>query len=109
MATFKELVRFLDAVDFRILPRVNIDTFRAIATPDISNREVFRCSGSVISITNFLGGFDGQTIKIRGDGNTTITNNANIVTNTAANKLLANGKVYYYTYFSDTKKWYEKE
>jgi hypothetical protein len=109
MATFKEIVRFLDAVEFRILPKFNIDTFKSIATPDISNREVFRCSGSVITITNFLGGSDGQTIKIRGDGNTTISNNTNIATNTGANKLLANNKVYYYTYFSDTKKWYEKE
>lgn len=61
---------------------------------------------SGVTVTNFLGGHEGQTIKCKGDGQTTITNGTNIFTSTGANKLLAANKVYTFTMFSNL--WYEE-
>jgi len=56
------------------------------ATPNVSAGNVFNCTNaSPTTITNFLGGSTGQTITITfQDGNTTIQNNANIVTASGA-------------------------
>ena|SRR5689334_10000104 len=51
------------------------------------------------AVTNFKDGQDNQEIAVLGDGFTTINNNANIQTNTGANKLLTNGLVYHFTKF----------
>lgn len=75
------------------------------ATPDVQNVPYFYSHSSAVTVTNFKHGQDGQTIKILGNGNTTITNNANIKTNTGANKVLAANMVYTFTYFN--KVWYE--
>lgn len=75
--------------------------------PNISGVSIIQGSGSVVSITNFLGGSDGTTLSILGDGTTTVNNNTNIKTNTGANKLLASNKIYRFTYFNQTKLWIE--
>src|SRR6266478_9057604 len=56
------------------------------ATPNVSNGNVFKTNnGAPTTITNFVGGVDSQVITINcGETNTTIQNNANIVTATAA-------------------------
>ena len=53
-----------------------------------------------VTVTNFIHGQEGQTIKILGEGQTTIANNSTIKTNTGANKLLAANKVYTFTLFN---------
>ena len=52
------------------------------ATPDVSNGNIFKTNnGGTTTITNFLNGVDRQVITVNcGDANTTIQNNANIVT-----------------------------
>lgn len=102
-------VTFSGRVSFSVLPVEFTDTFKDLVTPSVSNVNVFKCSGSVTTITNFLSGSDGQTIKILGDGNTTVSNNSNISTNTGANKLLAVNKIYRFTYLQETAHWYEDE
>ncbi len=98
--TFQSLVTFLN------LPRVPTDIFKAVATPNVFGRGVWRSSGSVVTITNFFGGTDGQGISIIGDGTTTIENNSNITTNTGADILLDNELVYRFTYLDSTNHWY---
>lgn len=60
-----------------------------------------------ITITNFLKGQEGQYLRILGDGNTTIADNAFIRTNTGANKLLAADIVYRFSLIEGI--WYEDE
>lgn len=77
------------------------------ATPDVLEMERFKCSDAVVTITNFLHGAEGQSIKILGHSNTTVANNANIQTNTGANKVLVTGLVYTFTLFD--ARWREDE
>jgi hypothetical protein len=88
MKVEREAISFLNVTSFAILPTKRLSKFKNTATPDVSNCEYFLCSGSVVTITNFLNGSKPQRINILGDGSTTIANNANIITNTGANKLL---------------------
>ncbi len=81
------------------------DTLKNIATPSVRNVRVWSCSGAVVTITNFLDGTDNHPISILGDGNTTVSNNATIKTNTGANKLLGANKVYRFTLINNI--WYE--
>lgn len=75
-------------------------------TPIITDAETWIAQNTgPITITNLLGGYDGQQVRILGDGQTTMANNANIVTNTGANKLLASNKFYRFTLHN--KVWYE--
>lgn len=68
------------------------------ATPDVKDVKYFRGTNTApATVTQFINGQQGQTIKILGDGQMTITNGANIKTNTAANKLLAVNKIYTFT------------
>jgi hypothetical protein len=76
-------------------------------TPDVSNLVAIEGSGVVITVTNFLGGIDTQTIRIRGDGTTTIKNNTTIVTNTGVDKLLTLNRIYRFTYFASSSIWIE--
>lgn len=98
---------FVAPVQFSILPRVNITRIKAgVTTPNVQNCSVFLCeNGGALTIVDFLGGADGQDIRIKGDGFTTIANNTKIKTNTAANKLLAANKIYRFTYINGV--WYE--
>lgn len=77
------------------------------ATPSVMDVNAFKCGTAVVTITNFRHGQEGQTIKILGHANTTISNNATIKTNTGANKVLAALKIYTFTMFSNV--WYEDE
>lgn len=94
-----------------ILPTVTVDTFKTSITPIVklvSNLRLIYCNNSIaITVTNFTGGAEGQSIALRGDGNTTIQNNANIVTNTGADKLLTVDKIYRFTLVQG--KWLEDE
>lgn len=97
----------------QILPTILNYTLITTITPTtvkVTDLRVLYFNNSVpITITNFTGGAEQQTISIRGDGQTTIQNNANIVTNTGADKLLTINKVYRFTLFkvSGTLKWLE--
>lgn len=100
-------INFLGIIRFANLPAIQVDEFKNTATPNVANLQVIEGNGSAVTITNFIGGSNGQPISIVGDGTTTISNNANITTNTGANKLLSVGKVYRFTYLLSTKHWYE--
>lgn len=78
-----------------------------LATPSVMDCNVWECGAGVIAITNFKNGQEGQTIRILGNVNNTINNNANIKTNTGANKVLAANKMYTFTMIN--KVWYEAE
>jgi len=80
-----------------------------VATPSVKDLEYIVTNNAIATTyTNFLNGRDGQPLNIlANDANTTIANNANIVTNTGANKLLAQGKVYRLHFFKTTGKWHE--
>lgn len=77
------------------------------ATPGEQNVTVYQTnSTNPTTITNFLLGQDSNSITIlAADGNTTIANNANIKTNTGADKLLTQNMVYRFTLFGLI--WYE--
>lgn len=78
------------------------------ATPSALNRTTLRCNNAApVTVTDFTGGQEGQTFKLLGDGNTTISNNSNIKTNTGANKLVLADIVYTFTLFSGV--WIEDE
>lgn len=107
MTDFEDKVNLNGGVAFSILPDIYVDTLRS-TTPSVANVTVFKGSGSVVSITNFTKGVDGQTIRILGDGTTTIVHDATkICTNTGANKVLAVRKIYTFTLIDNI--WYEDE
>lgn len=81
----------------RIMPVASINSGTEIS---VANLERLRLGNTApVTVTLFKYGSGGQTIKLLGDGNTTIEHNANIKTNTGANKLLAVDKVYTFTTF----------
>ena len=103
----KQIIFPLGAI-FPVLPDVNVTTTKSSTTPTVSNINFMKCANTTpISISNFLGGAQGQMLRLLGDGNTTIVNGTTIKTNTAANKLLSSTKVYTFTYWSGV--WYENE
>lgn len=104
MKVEREEVRFEAPARFLVLPHEPLDTL-STTTPSVENVKVWKGSGSVVTITNFLRGAENQSISVLGDGTTTISHNANIKTNTAANKLLAANKVYRFTFIEGV--WYE--
>lgn len=81
------------------------DTLLNSATPSVKNVRVWKCSGGVITITNFLNGADNHQVSILGDGNTTVSHNANIKTTTGTDKLLSANLVYRFTLIDNV--WYE--
>src|SRR5438128_3076717 len=80
------------------------------ATPNVSNGNVFKTNnGAPTTITNFVGGVDSQVITINcGETNTTIQNNANIVTSTAADIACTENKAQDFTYDAAQVKWVQK-
>jgi hypothetical protein len=84
--------------------------FIAGATPDVSNGNIFKTNnGGTTTITNFLNGVDSQVITVNcGDTNTTIQNNANIVTATAADITCTANKAQDFTYDASQMKWIQK-
>lgn len=79
------------------------------ATPNVKDLEHIITNNSVpTTYTNFLNGRDGQPLNvIANDANTTIAHNANIATNTAADKLLTQNKIYRFHYIKLLGKWIE--
>ncbi len=84
--------------------------FIAGAAPDVSNGNIFKTNnGGTTTITNFLNGVDSQVITVNcGDANTTIQNNANIVTATAADITCTANKAQDFTYDASQTKWIQK-
>lgn len=76
-------------------------------TPSVLNVErlEFRNSSALL-VTAFDDGQEGQKIEVLGDGNTTVENNAKIVTAGGADLLLDEGAVYGFTRYSDGK-WHQ--
>lgn len=70
-------------------------------TPSVLNTEACVCQNTgAVTVTDFSEGATGQHLYMRGDGFTTVANNANIKTNTGANKLLVVDKFYHFVNFS---------
>jgi hypothetical protein len=80
------------------------------ATPDVSNGNIFKTNnGGTTTITHFLNGVDSQVITVNcGDVNTTIQNNANIATATAADITCTANKAQDFTYDASQTKWIQK-
>jgi len=78
-------------------------------TPNVANLEKFVAGNTAsTNVTNFSGGQDGQTIKILGDGFTSVVHDAfKIITNEGTSKLLAANKVFTFTHFDGV--WVEDE
>jgi hypothetical protein len=90
-----------------VLDKEFIATLEDSIAPSVLNLVKFQASGSVQNISNFSKGQIGQTITILGDGNRTVEHDVTkVVTNTGADKLLENGKVYRFTKYPDNV-WYE--
>ncbi len=78
-----------------------------VTTLDFTNVEYVRLDNTgAVTVTGAKGGQDGQTVRILGDGQTTISHNAAVtkpaepfLTNTGANKLLSANKVYRFNRF----------
>jgi hypothetical protein len=85
-----------------------VEKFKPTAEPSVLNLERFKGSGTVLNVTYFNKGQNGQRIVILGDGTTTIVHDPlRIKTNTGANKLLAVDKVYRFTRYDDV--WVEDD
>lgn len=105
MKTHNEEQVFNNTTTFRILPREFVSKLDATTTPSVKNVRRFTTSDTVVTITNFDDGAEGQTIMIVGDGKLTVTHGTNIFTNTGANKLLAVNRIYTFTLINNL--WYE--
>lgn len=80
----------------------------ATATPDVTGTSLlilFQFS-TPTTITNFINGSVGQSVRLIGSNVVTIANNSSIQTNTGANKALSSNLVYEFTYYNG--KWYER-
>src|SRR3954463_7568745 len=80
----------------RVIPFIKLDT-----TPSVRDNEFFKATNTgAITVTQFDDGQECQRLHILGDGFTTVKNNANIITNTGADKLLVLNRVYRFTNFN---------
>ena len=100
-----EEVSFENLVTFKMLPKIFISQLTS-TKPYVYNITVFTSHTSPTTVTNFSGA-PGQTIRILGNGNTTISHNTTIKTNTGANKVLAANRMYSFTLMADGI-WYEQ-
>lgn len=100
--TFQQGPRTLNVPD-KIFPILHKDK----TTVDVhqSDRIFFQNTGP-LTVINFVGGQPGQVLHILGDGNTTLQNNSNIKTATAADELLVNG-TYYAFLLDNNNTWHE--
>ena len=106
MKVFNEEVVFNAPSRFSQLPTKDAGTFVAAdTTPSVANVEFWIAAGTVVTITDFDDGATTQILYILGDGDTTISHNANIKTNTGANKLLAADRLYIFAHINGV--WYE--
>jgi len=104
-ATIKQGIDIPLRVNKRFVSKMPKNT----TTPNVKDLEYIVTNNAIATNwSNFLNGRDGQPLNIlANDANTTLVNNANIVTNTGANKLLTQGKVYRLHFFKVTGKWHE--
>ena len=107
MRRFLEEVVFDGPSEFIKLPTKRLNKFTAgDTTPTVKDSEHLKTQNvGAVTVTQFDDGQEQQRLHILGDGFTTVANNANIKTNTGANKLLAANKVYRFTNFE--KVWIE--
>jgi hypothetical protein len=100
-----ETTVFNSPVSFNILPRRNIDKFPLAATIiNANNIEHFTTHNTgAVTVTEFTKGTRGQEITLLGDDNTTIQENASIITN-IGDILLEAGHVYKFVNFDEI--WY---
>lgn len=77
------------------------------ATPSVRNQEYWESPVGATTITDFVDGQDCQSLFILGNGNLTVSHNANIQTNALGDKVLAANIVYTFTMFHGV--WYEHE
>src|SRR5882724_10632165 len=101
---------FLLAVLFPSFTRAQTDYGWIRTDRIVSNGNVFKTNnGAPATITNFLGGVHSQVITINcGETNTTIQNNSNIVTSTAADITCTVNKAQDFTYDAEQAKWVQK-
>lgn len=98
---------FTGPIEFQQLPKTYVDSVSG-TTFNVANLiAVIAVNTAPTNVTDFLRGASGQTIRILGDGQSTVVHSALIKTNTGANKLLASNKVYTFTRFNNV--WYEAE
>lgn len=98
MKVISEPTTFAAPTIFRLLPAEFVGMFAASdVTPSVANVRVWKCGGAVVTITDLDDASDGF-LAILGDGATTISHNANIKTNTGANKLLAANRIYLFVH-----------
>jgi hypothetical protein len=104
-ATIKQGVDVLIRTNKRFVSKIQPN----LATPSVKDLEHIILSHAIATtVTNFKNGRDGQPLNVVStNGNATIANNANIVTNTGANKLLTTNLVYRFHYLKATGKWHE--
>ena len=102
---FREEVLFLNQTTFNLLPKKFVGTLTVSATPIVSSVEIWKSPSSGVTVTNFLGGAEGQNLYILGNGNLTVSHNATIKTSTGANKVLAANKIYHFKLIDAI--WYE--
>jgi hypothetical protein len=76
------------------------------ATPDAYETALMDTSNftSATTITNFVGGAEGQHMRVIGNANITIANNSTIKTSTGANVTMIASKIYSFTFYHGT--WY---
>lgn len=95
---------FAGPITFGTVPIETLGTITS-ATPNVAGVRYWKYVGGALTVTDFPGGNDIHTLYILSNGNLTLANNAKIVTNTGANKLLAANKVYTLHHFNGV--WYE--
>lgn len=89
------------------ITRVISSFFTGDTTPTVRNCNVYKSPAGATTVTDFDDAAEGQCIQILGNGNLTVSNNANIKTNTGANKVLVADKIYTFTHIMGV--WYENE
>jgi hypothetical protein len=89
-------VEFAGPVKFEELSETPLELVpRSDTTPSVLNLTRLRFINAIpVTVTNFVGGQEGQYIIVVGDGQTTLQNSPNIFTTSGANLLLSNGRVY---------------
>lgn len=102
----RDRVIFTGGAIFPVLPDSNNSNSSGDTVISVSNLNFIDFDNTApLTVTSITGGREGITVRFLGDGQTTIQNNATIVTNTGANKLLVANRVYRFTYWAGI--WYE--
>lgn len=108
-ANIKQSIDIKTRVDRRFVSKMQPNGVIGNVVHNVKDLEHIVLSHTAATVvTNFLNGRDGQPLQVLStNGNATIANNANIVTNTGANKLLTANLVYRFHFYKSTGKWHE--